>query len=121
MKIDARETGHLCSIKPKMEREMSSLRTDDPTVAVLIERIDRLMSDHAEFRNEMREDSRVSREEIQEVREEFSREIRSVRDEMSDITAVLKNGKFLWGVVTALGVAMAWGLGVWDKIHVFFK
>lgn len=98
---------------------MSGLKTDDPTVAVLIERIERLMSDHAEFRNEMREDSKAARGEIQEVKEEFSREIKSIREEMSGITTVLKNGKFLWAVITALGIMAAWGLGIWDKIHMF--
>lgn len=95
---------------------MSSLQSQDPTVAVLIERLNRHMADFEEFRKENREELRDLRQEMKADVAAVRAEVTTTKNSVGGIEEILKKGKFLWIVVASVGAAGLWALGLVEKV-----
>jgi hypothetical protein len=92
------------------------LESQDPTTAVLIERLNRHMTAFEEFRHENREELRELRRDMKAEIEGVRREVAVTKDTVGGIESILKNGRFLWALISFVGFVVMWGLGFIEKI-----
>jgi len=103
---------------------MTTLQTKDPTLAVVIERLNNLNDKLDDIRKETREGLSSQRaefkEEIATAKKEFAAEISEMRSAIRPVTELLTRAKGGYMVVLGLGALLAYMSGVWDKVAKLF-
>lgn len=93
-----------------METEMpNSLKSEDPTVAVLIDRLSSLTDEIKEMRAERKD-------ELVDLRCELKADIAAVKADQLKVNDIISKARGGYLVLVGLGGFLLWLLGFWDKI-----
>lgn len=84
---------------------MSVPNVDDPVLAVVLERLDRMKEDFANLRQEVKE-------EISSVRKDVS----AIKEDQASVKTVLTKASGGYLVILGLGGLVTYALGFWDKV-----
>lgn len=88
---------------------MSNLTTDDPALAIVIDRLERLSSDFKEHRVEVNS-------QMASLKKEVEMKFDALQQPVSKMTSIMNKAQGGYLVILGLGALLSYAVGLWDKL-----
>jgi len=89
---------------------------EDPVLAVLLDRFDRMSKDFAGLRAEVKEDINGLRAEVKQDISDLRTEVAAVKSSQTKFDTLITKAQGGWLVVAGLGAMLTYVVGLWDKV-----